>query len=42
MIVVVNPGSESVAGYFEPQPELERMLELQGKLAELRDQRVIN
>lgn len=42
VIVVVNPGSESVAGYFDPQPELERMLELRGKTAELKDQRSIS
>ncbi|MBI2966145.1 MAG: NTP transferase domain-containing protein [Chloroflexi bacterium] len=38
VIVVVNPGSESIAGYFDPQPELERMLKLRGRAAELEQQ----
>lgn len=42
IIVVVNPGSESVAGYFDPQPELERMLELRGKATDLKEQHAIN
>ena len=32
IILVVSPGKESVAGYFQPQPELERHLKESGSL----------
>lgn len=41
VVIVVNPGSESIAEYFGPQPELERMLKLRGKSAELQQQLAI-
>jgi UTP--glucose-1-phosphate uridylyltransferase len=41
VVLVVNPGSESIAGYFSPQAELERMLKLRGRAAELEQQLAI-
>jgi UTP--glucose-1-phosphate uridylyltransferase len=38
VVVVVNPGAESVAGYFGPQPGLERMLKDRGRADELKRQ----
>lgn len=42
VILVIAPGSEAVAGYFWPQPVLERILASRGKTADLADQRAIN
>jgi UTP--glucose-1-phosphate uridylyltransferase len=41
VVVVVNPGAESVAGYFGPQPELERMLKERGRTGDLERQAAI-
>jgi len=41
VLVVVNPGAESIAGYFGPQPGLERMLKERGRADDLRRQAAI-